>query len=139
MGKPIRKTIDLPLYDDEVSIDVTFEILEIVERVYEMRAEYVAARLQPQHPVAILRKDVAAVAVGWLTPRVLSHTRQEIREYVMTANAETLNRYIGAIQAAILYSLKEISDEEFEALSKGQDLDDYKKKPAGDLSTTPTE
>lgn len=137
----LRKRIELPLLDDTVELDVTFEIIEVVERVYDMRAEYVAAQLS--RPVKILRKDLANVAVGWMLGRT-ERSRREIREYVMTADGDTLNLYIGAIQAAILYSLREITDEEFERLSKGQDLDDApgdgsKKKPGNGSSIAPTE
>lgn len=140
----LRKSIEVEVLDQTVSIDVDWRIIDVVETVYDMRAEYVAVLLQ--NPVKIKRKDIADVLTSWLAPRIQSISRKAIREAVLLADDEPLTRYIGAIQGAVLYALRKIDGHEFDRLIAGRDLDDdgsrSKKKPrrkkATRSSRTPT-
>lgn len=119
----LRKTITLPVGDDEFEIDVDFRVLEIIERVYDMRAEYVAGLLEQDH--RIRRSQVAEVVLGWLSQRsdaLVGRRRLDVLEEITTAPEEVLRRYVGAIQGAILFSLKRLSEEDLEKLARGEDL-----------------
>src|SRR5690606_16327403 len=123
MAKQLRKTLEIPLPDGEVAVvDVNFRIIEIVERIYDTNADVVAS-VNLASPAKMLRSKIAAVIVEWLSTVETDFKRSEIREYVMTAEPKLLNVYSGCIQAAVLYSLKYINDEEFKQLSSGKDLE----------------
>lgn len=140
----LRKTISLPVGDDEFEIDVDFRVLEIIERVYDMRAEYVAGLLEVDH--RIRRSQVAEVILGWLSQRsdaLVGRRRLDLLEEITTASEAVLRRYVGAIQGAILFSLKQLSDEDLEKLARGEDLapteqgDDAEKKTDDDSPPGP--
>lgn len=137
MTKPIRKSLAIPLFDEEVHIDVDFRIIEHVERVFNVTAEIAAA--VELAPGRVRRHTVADVICLWLQGRELPQNwkRGEIREHVILADAEQMNVYVGCIQAAVLYILRHISGEQFDALARGEDLDaddekvaEAKKKPS---------
>lgn len=134
----LRKTITLPVGDDEFEIDVDFRVLEIIERVYDMRAEYVAGLLEQDH--RIRRTQVAEIILGWLSQRsdaLVGRRRLDVLEEVTTASEEVLRRYVGAIQGAILFSLKRLSEEDLEKLSRGEDLGAPKQDGAEKKSDSP--
>lgn len=141
MAKHLRKTLEIPLPDGEVAVvDVNFRIIEIVERIYDTNADVVAS-INLASPEKMLRSKIAAVIVEWLSTVETNFKRSEIREYVMTAEPKLLNVYSGCIQAAVLYSLKYINDEEFKQLSSGKDLEpsseaDRKKSSAPTASSS---
>lgn len=125
MRKDIRKTIDVPLFGDSVPVDVTFKIIEIVERVYGQTADLVASTLLTD-PRQTLRHKVADVIVAWVGNResLGEYSRTELRGEIMTAPVDVFRVYVGAIQAAVLYSLRYVTEQQFDQLSRGEDLTD---------------
>lgn len=138
MAQPIRKSLSIPVGEIEVEVPITFEVIEIVERAYGLRAEYVASRLE--RPTQVLRHQVAEVITDWVSRRRPELSRMEIRGEVISASPAVLGRYVGCIQAAVLYTLKEIDGDEADTLAQGKDLPDAKKKPdpTPDSSTSAT-
>ena len=131
MAKQLRKTLEIPLPDgDTAAVDVNFRIIEIVERVYNSSADVVAS-VDLASPRSMLRSKIAAVIVDWLTTTEVDFKRSELREHIITAEPKLLNVYSGCIQAAVLYSLKYIDEEQFDLLSKGKDLPTKKAEGSG--------
>ena len=130
MTKPLRQSVSIPIGKSSISVEVTFRILEIVERVYDIRADYVKIALQLDRHIK--RTDIANVILGWLDAVGEKVDREEVFEAVMTCNEPTLRKYVGAIQGAIMYSLKDCTEEELQQLAEGKDIrtdaDDGKKK-----------
>jgi hypothetical protein len=127
----LRKTIVIPFstFDktDEVIINVSWDILEKVERIYSTSAEYVASQIFP-NIAHVQRHKIAQILAVW--SQGLTKLKQvEIHEAVQTCSQEQLYRYIGMIQAAILWSVRNgkgmplISDKQFDALVNGEDID----------------
>lgn len=121
--RQLKKTVEIPLPNgEECPVIVDFRIIEVVERVYNQNADLVVS-IDLATPSRMLRSKIAAVIVEWLSVKETGFKRSEIKEYVMTADPDLLNVYSGCIQAAVLYSLKYIGDEEFDKLKKGKDLE----------------
>lgn len=120
MQKPIRANITLPLYDEEYTIEVNWNVVELVERNFGVIADLVPEMLVTKP----MRFQVADVIVEWLAGVQKDYKRREIREAVITSDHDTLQKYVGAIQGAVLYTLRHISEDELQKLTAGQDLED---------------
>ena len=116
--KPLRKTLELPIFDDTVEVDVDFRLIETVERVFGTVADIVAGDTLVHNP---RRYQIAEVIASWVRSR--EHKRKDVHEHVITAPPERLQVYIGAIQGAVLYSLSYVSEDELDKLARGEDLD----------------
>jgi hypothetical protein len=121
MGKPLRQSIELPIGESSISIDITFRVIEIIERHYDLRAEFVGKFIL-ENDTRIKRTDVAKVIVAWIDAAGANVDREEMYEAVLTAPDPILRRYVGAIQGALWYSLKEISAEEVKTLARGENI-----------------
>lgn len=141
----LRKTIVIPFTTfektDEVIINVSWDILEKVERIYSTSAEYVASQIFP-NIAHVQRHKIAQVLALWAQGKTKLN-QGEIHEAVQTASQDQLYRYIGMIQAAILWSIRGtdgsplISDKQFDQLVSGEDIDiDDTPKQADTGSTT---
>lgn len=128
----MKKTLELPLPDgDSITMDVNFRIIEIVERVYQRNADLVVS-VDLASPQLMLRSKIAEVIADWVALRQTTYKRSEIKEHVMTRQPNELNVYAGCIQAAVMYSLKYIDDDQFAMLTRGEDLEDKPKdEPKG--------
>lgn len=132
MSKQMKKTLELPLPDGDVlTMEVTFRIIEIVERVYQRNADMVVS-IDLANPQLMLRSKIADVIAEWISMRHTEWKRSEIREWVITRPPLELNVYAGCIQAAVMYSLKYIDDAQFAKLIRGEDLDEPEDKKAED-------
>lgn len=116
---PMRANIDLEVCGEEVSFDIDWRIIEIVERTFGAVADLVASDVLVRNPT---RYQVADVIIEWI--RGTNLKKSDVRQYVMTASQEELQTYIGAIQGAVLYSLSYIDEEQLDLLTQGQDLPD---------------
>jgi len=124
MANQMKKTLELPLPDGEtLTMEVTFRIIEIVERVYQKNADMVVS-VDLASPIHMLRSKIADVISEWVATRQTNFKRSEIREFVITRQPMDLNVYAGCIQAAVMYSLKYIDDDQFAKLTRGEDLDE---------------
>ena len=140
----LRKTIALPLAGDEVHVDVTTRIIEIVERVYDTNVDVVSTILLVD-PSRVKLTQLAEVVSLWLTPGQLEQVglkRREIPEAIYESSPEDIGRVVGCIQAACLFTRRHINEDEMRKLAMGEDLDDGKqeapapkKKPARRKST----
>lgn len=149
MKAQLRKTIVLPITtfekSDEVIINVSWDILEKVERIYGTSAEYVATQILA-NIFHVQRHKISQVLQAWCQGKT-ELKQVEIAEAVQTASQEQFIQYIGMIQAAILWSIRGpdglplISDENFDKLIAGQDLDAQPEveapKPSGGTSKKP--
>lgn len=136
--RQLKKTLELPLPNDEtVTLTVDFRIIEVVERVYNQNADIVAS-VDLATPSRMLRSKIAAVIVEWLSLKDHGYKRAEIKEFVITAPPPLLNVFSGCIQAAVLYSLKYINDEEFDKLRRGEDLEVKPKESQPGNADAPT-
>lgn len=118
-GKPLRGSVEIPIQDDELSIDINWRVIEQVERVFGVLADLVASEVLVRNPT---RHKVAEVIALWCSGHGMR--RRDIIEEVMTADADDLQRYIGAIQGAVLYVLRHIDRDQMRKLAAGEDLDD---------------
>lgn len=123
MAGQLKKTLELVISGKTIPIDVDFRVIEVVERVYGANADLVAS-VDLANPIRVQRYKVANVIANWLSALNTGLNRDEIKEAVVTASIEELTKFTGAIQAAILFSLKYIDDEQFAALARGDDLPD---------------
>ena len=117
--KPLRATIEVPIGDDDVAVDINWRVIEQVERVFGVLADLVASDILVNYPT---RHKVAEVIALWCAGP--DHRRKDVIEEVMTADTKTLQRYIGAIQGAVLYVLRHVEKDQMEKLAAGEDLDD---------------
>lgn len=118
----LRKTLTLRIKDVDVEVDVNFRLIEIIETVYQRGADHVIA-IELVQPQLIKRSLVAKVIREWVKPTPGGLSREEVYEAVMTADRQSLPKFVGAIQGAIAYSLRYIGEEELETLASGNDLE----------------
>lgn len=116
--QPIRNNIELEIAGEEVNLDITWRLIEIVERTFGAVADLVASDTLVRNPT---RYQVAEVIAEWCQGGNLK--KSTIRQEVMTARPDRLQVFIGAIQGAILYSLDYIDAEQLDTLTNGQDLE----------------
>jgi len=117
MSKQLKKTIELEIDGQEVTLDVTWKIIEIVERTCGSVADIVASEILVNNP---MRHQVAEIVSEWVRSGTMR--KKDVKEYVMTCGADDFMRYVGSIQGAVLYSLKYIDTSQLEALTQGHDL-----------------
>lgn len=117
----LRKTLTLKISGVDVEVNVDFRAIEIVETVFGKSADHVIAvdLVQPQ---MIRRNMVAKVIREWVKPTAGGLTREQVYEAVITADRQSLPKFVGAIQGAVAYALKYIGEDEMQALASGEDL-----------------
>lgn len=131
MSKQLRKTIVIPFTtdskDEEVIINVSWDILEKVERVYGTSAEYVAAQILV-NLAHVQRHKIAQVLQLWCQGKNDNLKQIDIAEAVQTASQKQFYIYVGMVQAAVLWSIRGpegdplITDQEFDLLVSGEDI-----------------
>lgn len=135
----LKKDIIIPILDKEVVVKVDFNILDKVERVYQCTAE-VAAAVHLVDTMRIQRRHLAQVISLWVQDKS-DMKPSEVLEAVMTAPQKQIARYAGMIQAAVLYSIRGddgrplITDEQFDALVHGRDIEPPKTDEAPPKAT----
>jgi hypothetical protein len=124
----LRKTIELPVFDEHVTLDVTWRLSQIVESTYNMSALHVATNILTS-TVYIQRRHVAEIIAQWVSLKKAKWTRSALLEHVHTCSPSRLAVYIGCIQAVVLYTIQSdegdrrlISEDSFDLLSQGKDL-----------------
>jgi hypothetical protein len=128
----LKKTIFFNIADEQTSIDVTWSVLEKVERVYNLPCDLVPYMMQDATRVP--RSKVADIVTLLLQDKT-KKTREEVKEFYFSCSQKAYIRDIGKIQAAILWALRDdnnqpmISDAAFEALVNGRDLPEEPEKP----------
>lgn len=130
MAKPLRQTLELTIGEETVSLDVTWRIIEVIESVFERHPELPAARaeyickLLLEDEMRVRRTDIARVIADWVRVSGVDvrMTWSQIREYVVIASVAEMRQYVGAIQGAMFYALKEITADELKQLAEGRDL-----------------
>lgn len=131
MSKQLRKTIVIPFTtdskDEEVIINVSWDILEKVERVYGTSAEYVAAQILV-NLAHVQRHKIAQVLQLWCQGKNDNLKQVDIAEAVQTSSQKQFYIYVGMVQAAVLWSIRGpegnplITDQEFDLLIAGEDI-----------------
>jgi hypothetical protein len=138
----LRKSVMLPIGGTEIRIPVDWQVLEVVERVWDMAADMVPLVLAD--PRKVKRSKIAECILEWMDLHdgysQCGLSREAAREAIITADFQTvINRLVGAIQGAVLYMIKRISAEEFETLSRGEGLGDDPAHPQTDDDETPAD
>lgn len=124
---PIKKSLRLPILDEDVNINVTWHIIEIVEREYECGADIVVAEKFPK-PENIQRRKIASIIANWCDSQRIGKPHNDVWQYVLTSPLERLGIYVMGIQAAVLYALGSLSSSEFDDLQKDEDGESGKSK-----------
>jgi len=119
--KPLRKNIDLTISGETVSVSVDWEVIEIVETVFGGMADLVVTDTLVNYPP---RHKVADVICQWVAKSNPGKDKAEVRSEVITARHTDFSAYVGAIQGAVLYSLREIDESQLDDLTSGKDLDE---------------
>jgi hypothetical protein len=70
----------------------------------------------------IKRSDIAVVMMGWIDSAGVKVDREQVFEDIITAPEKVIRKYVGAIQGAVMYSLREISEDELKKLADGEDI-----------------
>lgn len=126
----LRKSLALELLGEEVTIEVDFRLLEIIERVFDVE---VSALLPLMADVGrVQRRYTAEVLADALTRRAgNAWSRTEIREEVMTMGVEEYTLLVAKLGAAVLFTLRHMTSDEYDKtmaeLAEGQK--GAKKKP----------
>lgn len=121
----LKKTVYFAINGEEIALDVTWDLLEKVERVYSLPCDLVPYILQ--EAARVPRSKVAEVVALWVQGKT-KQTKDEIKEFYFTCPQIQYIKDIGKIQAALLWSLRNedgtptISDKAFDALVNGQDI-----------------
>lgn len=121
----LKKTVYFLINGEEIALDVTWDLLEKVERVYSLPCDLVPYILQ--EAARVPRGKVAEVVSLWVQGKT-KQTKDEIKEFYFTCPQIQYIKDIGKIQAALLWSLRNedgtptISDKAFDALANGQDI-----------------
>lgn len=147
--RDLKRTLVIPVLDQEVTVDVDFRVIETIERVFDMNADAVVALFSDSRKVQ--RNKVADVIVGWLAFKDLGVKRRDIREAVITATPDLMSLYTTSIYAALLFVLNYYdrndpveNAKKFDELIAGPDWprinrqeDDGKKKASGRKRSSP--
>lgn len=118
--KTLRKSILLTVLEEEVSVDVDFRLLELLERVFDAGS---VDRVVPLlvDPTSVPRSKVADVIADLLMRKASNKlTRSEIREDVITSDLPTVySGNVAALFAAACYALKQVGSDEFDKINAG--------------------
>lgn len=129
----MKKQFTLDIGDEEIILECNFRQLEIIERVYEMNADYVVLSLL-QDSRNMLRSKISEVISLWCAGKSLHYKQSDIRELVTLAPVENFKIYIAAMQAVVLFTTRQITEPQFDTLLNGEDLilDDDKNEDGED-------
>lgn len=129
MRQQLRKSIVIPFQthdkEFEVKVNVNWDILEKVERAYGTSAEYVATMILT-NGMHVQRHKVSQVLQLWCHSEDIKQV--DIAEAVQTCSYKQFDRYVGMLQAAILWSIRGpeglplITDAQFDQLVAGEDI-----------------
>ncbi len=135
----LKKSVYFNVCGEEICLDVTWHMLEKVERVYGMPVDVVPFYLQDS--IRVPRSKVADIVSLWVQEKT-KLTRDQIKEHFFTCPQVDYIKDIGKIQACVLWSLRGedgksmITDAAFDKLVNGIDLADGDiNKPAPDKQT----
>lgn len=119
----VKKRIDLEVViggtTHTAQIDVTFRVLEIVESVFNMNADWVASRVLTS-PQLLKYTKIAEVIADWVSPHI-DERRGRIVEAVLAADRERMSSYVTAIQAACLFLRNHIDGVKFDDMMTPDD------------------
>lgn len=117
----MKKFVELDVCGESFTLPVDMRIIEIIERVYNMNVDLVAATVLV-NPAKIRLVDLAQVVEAWLAGKDTELTRRDIKSDVYTKSNDELNKLVGSIQAACMYFRKHIDERQFDLLARGEDL-----------------
>lgn len=128
MAVVLRKTLVLEVLGEEVTVDVDFRMIETMERVFGQSADMLIPLFTDVGQVQ--RRHVADV-VAELLGRKLTVTlkRQDVREYIITAPAEDYFVIATQLQLALLFILKHMAADQFDAGTEAIGRGSKKKDP----------
>jgi hypothetical protein len=101
--KPIKKTLTLKVAGQELDVNVDFDVIRIIEEVYQRGADMVIPLFE--RPDAIQRHKVARVVAEWAVLKLPTLNRRDVMEEVARAKAEAFGLYAGSIYAALCFLL----------------------------------
>ena len=116
----MRKNINFKLCGEEVSVPITFDTIERIERAFNANADVIATIIIPNMttiPFSKLARVVSDVVAGH-EPKNSKLTRETICEYLMGAPGMELAGVAIQLQTACLYIRNQIDPEEFDRIEK---------------------
>jgi len=133
VSQPLRKTIKLPLPNgEEVSIDITFRQLEVIERVWNKGLDAVIVELSSAG--TIRRYLIADVIAQWVPLGSSGLSSVAIKEAVMLSPPEKFSMYAAMVLTVASYALSYIKDDDF---MKATDALTGRLKPGPGAQTPP--
>ncbi len=112
----MKKTLEIPVGEHEITVPVDWTAIEIVERVFDCNADYICAHVLTDVR-KLQRRKIAEVIVEWTTGRT-ELSRGEVRELAITAPPAIINKYGGFIQGALLFALDYVGPEHLDKLKE---------------------
>lgn len=120
----MRKNIELEVAGQTFKIAVNMRVIEVIERVYDQNVDMVVGAILAD-PSRIKLTQLAEVVINLIADQGAgSLTRSEVKEYVYTLDSDGLSQLIGSVQAAALFFRNHITEDQFDQLAAGHDLED---------------
>ena len=122
----LKKNINFTICDKKIILPINFQLIEVVERIYDMNVDYVAGILLRDLKNIKISKlcDVICEFVDLSTSRLAD---KDVRDFVYQCDAKELTKIIAVVQSVCLYMRKYISEEEMELMLEENEVDDSKK------------
>lgn len=138
----MRKNLVFELCGEEVVVPADFDTIERLERAFNANADVIGSVIlaNPQG----IRYSTTANAVADLCFGHTKLVRQDIKEYVLAADARTMSRYCVAMMSACMYLRRHIDEVTFDKMNDKSlvdkaaaavEKDEAKKKTPGSSSS----
>jgi hypothetical protein len=138
----LRKTIDLEVLGETITVDVDFRLIEVMERAFNTSADLLVPRFL--NIESLQRRLVADVIADLLVRKgELRFKREQVREYVITAEPDGYTLLATQLLIALMFTIRMIDGQKFDAAAStvAANIADGKKKalsPAADTSPPAT-
>jgi hypothetical protein len=133
MAAPLRKRLTFHVLGQDAGVDVDYSLLETIERVFSVGAldVLIPAFSNPEGVQRRLIADVLADVLGRVDMKAFP--RADVRMEVMTMDFTAYSAIVLQLCAAVSFSLKRATADEFERIIAGAQA--LKKKPAPQADT----
>lgn len=124
--KQLRKVVVLSLLEQEFQVDADFRAVEVLERNFDLSADALIGLFGNR--ARVQRGTVASVVAELLARSGCKVPRAEVREAIICLDVLEFAVILDQLQSVLLFTLKQMSAEEFDDITR--ELDTAKKKPA---------
>lgn len=113
----LRKPLVLEFLGEEISVEVDFRLLEVIERVFDAEVSALLPLLADVGRVQ--RRLVSEVMADLLTRRAgNTWSRLDIREEVMTMNVDHYTILVAQLVTAVMFTLRHMTSEQYDQTMK---------------------